>query len=129
MNNTVIAGEINISSLLKARQTFKQALQEANSPLTLDGTIQRFGYSFELAWKTLKRILKFNGITVNSPRDSIRMAAKEHFIDNPEAWFKFLEYRNNTLHTYNMDVAEEMFKHLPSFDEHLDILIKIICEI
>ena len=129
MTESIILGEIDISALLKAQLTFQEALKEADSPLTRDGTIQRFEYTFELAWKTLKRVLKYNGVTVNSPRDTIRAAAKETYIDSPEEWFAFLEYRNNTVHTYNQDVAEEIFSHLPEFEGLVATLIKRISKL
>lgn len=46
-----------------------------------DGAIQRFGYTFELAWKLAKRVLAKNGIDSASPkaviRGSINFATKQ----------------------------------------------------
>jgi nucleotidyltransferase substrate binding protein (TIGR01987 family) len=79
------------------------------------GTIQAFGYCFELSWKIMKRLLQERGISVNSPREVFRMAALEGFINDTEVWFDFLKKRNMTVHTYNQNDAEEVLSICESF--------------
>jgi hypothetical protein len=45
-NNFIILGEININSLLKAKQAFDKALKEAKTELERDGAIQRFEFTY-----------------------------------------------------------------------------------
>lgn len=97
--DVIILGNLVITPLIKAQKTFEQALKQANSELERDGAIQRFGYTYELVWKTLKRILSFKGVDVNSPRDVFREAAKQKLIDDPMIWFTFIKQRNLTTHT------------------------------
>ena len=54
------------------------------------------------------------------------MAADLGIIQDPEVWFKFLDYRNLTTHIYNEDQAEEVFSHLPSFVSEVEKLISKI---
>ncbi len=119
MTKHLLFNQINISPLLKATETFDEALQQADTPLTRDGAIQRFEYCFELAWKTMKRILKYRGIIMNSPREVFRSAGQEGLIESVEQWLIFLEHRNNTVHTYNAELADEIFAALPAFGQHL----------
>ncbi len=125
----VILGQLIITPLLKAQKTFEQALKEASSDLERDGAIQRFEYTYELVWKTLKRILVFKGIEVNNPRDVFREAALQGLIDDPMVWFTFLKQRNLTVHTYNQDCADEIFAYLPLFKEELCKVVNMIIKL
>jgi nucleotidyltransferase substrate binding protein (TIGR01987 family) len=74
-----------------------------------DSLIKRFEYTFEVAWKTCKRHLEGEGFTeaaTGSPRDIIRLAAQIKLISNPEAWFGYLQFRQDTSHDYSSDKAE-----------------------
>lgn len=126
VKETIILGEIDISSLLKAKESFDIALEKNVNDLTRDGCIQRFEYSFELAWKMLKRVLAFRGVKANSPREVFRLAAKENLITDPTLWFEFLEKRNETAHIYNEDVAQDVFDSLPSFQLELEKVIETL---
>lgn len=120
----IIEGNIDIAPLLSAYSQFTEALKIAKSDLEKAGVIQYFEFTYELAWKTLKRILKERGKDLNSPKMVIREAALEKFLDSPELWFEFTEDRNRTVHTYNKDVANDIFKDLYLFDVEVAELIK-----
>ncbi len=119
----IILDKLNITSLLKAQKAFSSALKEVKTELERDGAIQRFEFTYELAWKTLKRILSFKGIDINNPRDVFRESAKAGLIDDPKVWFEFIKKRNLTTHTYNEECAEDIYKCLPDFEKELLIVI------
>jgi hypothetical protein len=48
--------DAKIATFEQALKTFKDALLENPSQLERDGTIQRFEYCFDLAWKALKTL-------------------------------------------------------------------------
>jgi len=120
---TIILGELVITHLIKAKKAFEEAIALEKTDITRDASIQRFEFTFELAWKTLKRILKYKGVMANNPRDVIREAAKQGLIDDPIVWFDFLDYRNSTTHTYDEEKADEIYQILPDFSQHLTVLI------
>jgi nucleotidyltransferase substrate binding protein (TIGR01987 family) len=122
----VILGDLIISSLLKARDTLGVALAAPKTDLNRDASIQRFAFTFELAWKTMKRILKYKSIFINNPRDTIRESAKEGLINDPKAWLLFLESRNLTSLVYNEDIAEKIYSILSDFKASLDVFISNI---
>lgn len=126
VEEVVILERIVITPLLKAQAAFNKALLEPKTDLNRDGCIQRFEFCFELAWKTLKRILAYKGLEANSPRDVFREAAKLALIADPVIWFTFLENRNNTVHTYNEETAEAIYNVLPRFKEELATLVNTI---
>jgi len=123
---TILNGKIIISPLLKAQTTFDMAVNKAKTKLEQDGAIQRFEYTYELLWKTLKKILAFKGININNPRDVFRESAKEKFIEDPKFWFEVIKKRNLTTHIYNEKFAEEIFEFLPKFQVELSKVINII---
>ena len=53
-----------------------------SNPIALDGTIRRFEFCYEQAWKTLQRFARFKGLDPRSPRDAFRIAYKQGWIDN-----------------------------------------------
>jgi nucleotidyltransferase substrate binding protein (TIGR01987 family) len=119
----IILGEIDITSLLKAFDAFTSGLSSVKTELERDGVIKRFEFTYELVWKTLKRVLKHKGLDIANPRDVFRAAAKEGFVSNVEVWFEFLKNRNLTVHTYNSDCAEEIFDSFPAFKNEIEFII------
>ncbi len=119
----MISDGIDISHLLSAFDQFHQAIQIAKSDLEKAGTIQYFEFTFELSWKTLKRILAARGKIQNSPKNVFREAALEGLIDDPEIWFTFIENRNETTHIYERSIAEKIYQSLPLFDSEVSKLV------
>ena len=61
------------------------------SNLEKEGLIQRFEYTFELAWKTLKDYLEANEVEVKFPRDVIKSAFHYELIQDGEVWMDMLK--------------------------------------
>lgn len=116
---TLIDG-INIDSLLKAFSKFDKFWQHISTEQEKAGPIHAFEYCFELTWKTMKRLLNVRGQIANSPREVIRLAALENFIDDPERWFDFLKKRNMTTHTYDEKAAETVLSVLADFASEMN---------
>jgi nucleotidyltransferase substrate binding protein (TIGR01987 family) len=78
--------------------------------------VQRFEFTFELAWKTLKDVMEFDGIVFEkiSPRFIIRDAFQYKYIDNPEIWMKMVDDRNLMSHTYNFSTFENVLAEVRS---------------
>jgi len=86
---------------------FENSLKQTEySVLERAGLIQLFEVSFELAWKTLKDILYYDGFDVKSPRAAIKQAFANNLITNGETWLALLEGRNIYAHTYDKIIAE-----------------------
>lgn len=99
---------------------FKRALKQLNRAIDLaeereltelegQGLIQSFEYTHELAWKTLKDFIEFQGNTnLYGSKDATREAFRLNLIDNGDGWMEMIKSRNETSHTYNEEVAEEI---------------------
>lgn len=96
-----------------AVDSFSRVLDQEKNEYIRDSAIQRFEFTFELAWKTMKAFLEEQGITVYSPRDSIKGTFQIGLIEENPDWLETIELRNLTSHTYNEATAEEIYEHLP----------------
>lgn len=86
----------------------------AEEPLAIDGTIQRFEFTFELFWKTLRRLLAEQGIEANSPKAVLQQAYRLGWLSDEQQWLDILKDRNLTLHTYREPLALEIYRRIPA---------------
>ena len=116
---------LKIEKFNQAVERLKEAVQTAKSQLEKDGTIQRFEFTVELFWKTLKAILSYQGIECYSPRDCIKKAYRYGIIDDDEILLDMLEDRNLSSHIYSQTTAEEIFERIKTiyikFSENLKL--------
>jgi nucleotidyltransferase substrate binding protein (TIGR01987 family) len=64
-----------LESLSNALDRFAEAIAHPDpDDIVMDGTIQRFEFTFELFWKTLRRFLQQEGIDTASPKNTLRHA-------------------------------------------------------
>ncbi len=83
---------------------------ERLSFLEKEGVIQRFEFTLELAWKTLKDKMEFDGLILNkiSPKMVLKEAFKNKYVDDIELWLEMINDRNLLSHTYDSDVIMEI---------------------
>lgn len=78
-----------------------------------DGTIQRFEFCTELAWKTMREYLLDQGYSeINSPKAVIRQAYAFGMIKDEQAWLALQTDRNMTGHVYDEETAKEIFERI-----------------
>jgi len=79
------------------------------SELERQGLIQTFEFVFELAWNLMKNYFLYQGNpTITGSRDAIRTAFKQGLIADGEGWMEMIKSRNQSSHTYNESVANEI---------------------
>lgn len=87
--------------------------EQQDNPVLLDGTIQRFEFCVELGWKMLKEYLEYEKIgEFNSPRSVIKECFQIGLIENAEQWLDMLDDRNLTSHTYDEEIAKEIYRNI-----------------
>ena len=84
--------------------------------------VKAFEMTFELAWKTMKDYLRFNGIDVKLPREVIKQAFANDVIIDGQLWIDMLENRNVMAHVYDEARAEETVEliclnYLPALEQ------------
>ncbi len=104
--------ELLRSDLEAALQRLEDALSRPVDEFIRDSAIQRFEFTFELFWKALKSFCEDEGLHVHSPREALRGAFQVGLLPEDEAFFRMLEDRNLTSHTYSVATAEDIFSRL-----------------
>ncbi|WP_286818027.1 HI0074 family nucleotidyltransferase substrate-binding subunit [Desulfobacter sp. UBA2225] len=108
--------EKSLINLRKATDRFAEALQEPESSIVMDATIQRFEFTYELMWKTLKIFLEdIHGIRAISPRLVFKEAYALSIIEQEDIFLEMIQSRNLLSHTYNEEQAEQIYKKCPLY--------------
>lgn len=99
------------SDFIKATARLEEALDEKISDLAIDGVLHRFEFTFELAWKTMKDYLEYQGISekIGSPREIIKEAFSIRLIDDGDLWIKIMLARNTLSHLYDEETSREIY--------------------
>lgn len=118
----------NYKSALKRLQEALDDYEQLKMLSIRDGAIQRFEFTTELAWKTMREFLISEDITdINSPKSVLREAFAMKLIEDEAGWRLLISDRNSTSHIYDEKDAEEIFKrictqHILLFQSLLDKL-------
>jgi nucleotidyltransferase substrate binding protein (TIGR01987 family) len=134
--------ELDLSSFRKAIGSLQRTLQVADdegfmSGLSDDqkdairaGVIQNFEFTYELCWKFMRRWLDGNLGSVYiegiSRRQLFRLSAEHKLIDDIDKWMEYHETRNETSHTYDENIAEDVFETAREFISDAETLLKAL---
>jgi nucleotidyltransferase substrate binding protein (TIGR01987 family) len=109
-------------SLEVALTLYDQANPDTPEQLAFrDACLQRFEYCLELAWKSSLRTL---GSPTNAAKPAVREMARNKLIKDPSLWITFVDARNKTSHSYDEDIAKEVFASIKLFLPELKTLIQ-----
>jgi len=87
--------------------------QRKLSELEMQGTIQAFEYTHELAWNTLKDFLESKSSDkIYGSKDATRGAFKLDLIKDGEVWMDMIKSRNLSNHTYLEKKRDEVFEKI-----------------
>lgn len=121
---------IVLTPLERATASLARALAQPLDEFTRDSSIQRFEYTYELAWKAIRRVLLNEMGLVDaegaSRRELYRMAAQNGLLADPTPWFGFHDARNRTSHTYNEATAAEVYEVAKGFLPEAQALLKAL---
>ena len=95
---------LKLEGFKKALKPLNEIIAENENNIIRDATIQRFEYTFELAWKTLKQFLKeSHGVIANSPEAVFREAFKVGLFEKniTQVFLEMTDDRNETVHLYD----------------------------
>lgn len=100
------------------------------SELAREGLIQRFEYTWELAWKSLRDYLLSSGIklAVPTPINVLRAGAEHQMLTDADGWINAMKARNQMAHEYDragfeqtvVDIADRYLPMLEALAKRLD---------
>lgn len=107
----------NLTVLCKAGE------EDLNNEFIISGIIDKFFVQFELGWKVLKELLRYEGVEVSavgSPRVIIKEAYKAFSFVDETVWLSMLRARNDMTHIYDGRAAERLVQvilreYIPAF--------------
>ncbi len=98
---------------------------DVTDSVIMDGVIQRFEFTFELAWKTLKAFMEYKGFSVPvSPRDILKDAYAAGIIEEGDIFIKMLTDRNISSHTYDEEMALELYGRIKN--DYISLLCELL---
>lgn len=79
--------------------------------LERQGLIQAFEFTHELAWNLMKDWFDYQGDSqITGSRDATREAFRMGLIQGGEVWMEMIRSRNQSSHTYNLEIAAEIVR-------------------
>ncbi len=83
------------------------------SDLEKQGLIQAFEFTHELAWNVMRDYFLYQGNpAITGSRDATREAFNKGLVADGEGWMDMIRSRNQTSHTYNQAVADEITRFI-----------------
>ena len=101
----------------------KAKYEDLDNEFIISGIIDKFFIQFELSWKVLKELLRYEGKSIanpGSPREIIKAAYAIYDYLDEELWLEMLRVRNDMTHIYNGEAAKQMVslileRYIPAF--------------
>lgn len=89
----------------------KAYMEDLENEFIISGIIGKFYIQFELAWKVLKELLRYEGnsiANIGSPREIIKAAYSVYEFIDETIWLSMLKERNNMTHVQDGNEAKEL---------------------
>lgn len=107
----------NLSVLEKASD------EDLENEFIISGVIDKFFIQFELGWKVLKELLKYEGKSIansGSPREIVKAAYGIYDFIDERVWLSMLKNRNDMTHIYDGGAAKRLVRliieqYIPAF--------------
>lgn len=106
-----------------ALAALNEALVLPYSKIVRDASIQRFEFTLESLWKLAQRFLILNeGLEIGSPKGVVKACFQVGLLNENQTHIllQSIDDRNLTVHTYNEQLAEEIYQRLSFYQPVLN---------
>ena len=112
-----MAPNIEIQTLFgqfkEAYGRLKEAINiKEESDIKRDAVIKRFEFSYELLWKTYKKMARLQKLDYFSPKACFQFAFKSGLIEDEKLFLEIIDARNKTNHVYSEDEAKKIYNFI-----------------
>jgi nucleotidyltransferase substrate binding protein (TIGR01987 family) len=105
-------------------------IAEGNGDIVLDVAAKRFEFTYEMAWKALKRVLDYLGLDARAPRPVFKEAYAQGLLAEEQVWLDMIEICNLSSHVYDEHeisrILEQLDRYLSAFEALLEKLRRIV---
>jgi nucleotidyltransferase substrate binding protein (TIGR01987 family) len=121
--------EFSVEKLGRALDRLDEVLALPGEGPMIDATIQRFEFTVELFWRTLKRGIEERGRSVPAtPADAVSAAWQADWLEEDEDfWIGMLKDRNRTSHLYEESAALEVYGRIRDYAPAIRRAYKDLC--
>lgn len=117
--------EATIEEFREALGEFEEVLKVEKNDIVRDSAIKRFELTFELAWKSAKAFLEeYRNTRCASPQTCFRELFNQGLVEYDETWIEMAKWRNEAVHTYKEELAEELYAKLPQTLPYFRMLLE-----
>lgn len=110
----------------------QELLDDGYDDFYLDLAVKRFEFTYEMAWKALRRFVQYLGLDCKSPRGCITEGYAQEVITDEVVWLDMIEMRNRTSHTYDeseiSDILGKLAFYLAAFTQLKDHIGETLCQ-
>ncbi len=111
-----------ISNLAVLEKAYGEDLE---NEFIISGIIDKFFVQFELGWKVLKELLRYEGKSIaasGSPREILKSAYQMYDFLSEDIWLSMLKDRNDMTHIYDGEAAGRLVgkilkEYIPEFQK------------
>lgn len=114
----------NLKILSKAKE------EDLENEFIISGIIDKFFIQFELSWKVMKELLRYEGnssANTGSPREIIKAAYATYDFVDERIWLSMLKERNNMTHIYDGNEAKRLVTKI--IEEYIPTFVRMQREI
>ena len=128
MENNLPRWEQKLNSYRKALSRLAEVINVMKvrqlNDFEADGLIQRFEFTFELAWKLMKSYADYQGTDkeIMGSRDAVRWAFENKLIEDSDVWMEMIKRRNDTSADVIVRVKDAYFQSFVRFYERMNNL-------
>ena len=98
--------------------------EDLENEFVISGIIDKFFIQFELSWKVLKTLLRYEGKSAansGSPREILKAAYSVYNFIDEDIWLDMLKSRNDMTHIYDGEAARRLVgmilkRYIPAFE-------------
>ena len=106
-----------LSKFISALDRENEIKEEGFGDIYLDLTVKRFEFTYEMAWKALKRYLEFLGFEPKSPRATFKEGYSQGLLEDEHIWLEMIEQRNLSSHIYDEYEISEIVNRTQEYKE------------
>lgn len=120
------------NALKRLQESFNRAKESKHSSdysFFRDSTIQRFEFTLEISWKSIKEYLLIKeGIECRSPKSCAKEFFSVGYLESEQIalFLEMIDDRNLATHTYHESLANDIFENISKYISLLETIYKTI---